>query len=658
MSAASRRDLLRGGAAMGVWAATGGAAAAPEQLTLGEADFAPVPGEVPAARSAVYDAERPFLFEGLEPRHAFRVVRSLFVPMRDGMRLSTDFYVPLGAKPPLPVVLSRTPYGKQRPSVEGRLLAEQGFIFAYQDVRGRFESEGEFVANTGQDREDGYDTVSWLARQPWCSGRVGAIGSSYLGETAAKLAATRHPNHACSILMFDGAYGQGGSYNGAFMQGGAAMLRALFEWARDAVPKISYGPPTWIDRQAWFRSAAVQAYASQPVNAPKVDAGEAVRALPVAGLVARSGGPSSEFEAMVRANAEPGGAYFKSQRFLTEADSFSTPTLHLSGNEEVGGSGPRCFSLFRRRAVNAAARDHQHLIFAASPHSGHRLASAHTVRGVRDFGDTRFPYFKIFVDWFDHWLRGGVTGVEAWPKAQWFVTGRNKWEAGDSYPPADVRPLYLHLQAGEGRRGGLSTAAPPPGDAMRYRYDPLDPTPSEPPATHTDMIGVAFADRAPLEARADLLVFTSPPLTRALDIAGPVTVALAVSSDSPDTDFVAVLHEVDARGRAIFVTHGITRMRWLEGFDRARPMTPGEVYRIELDLWFANLAFQPGSRVRLHVASAHFPFFDRNLNTGDDNGTTTAARVATNSVHLGPSSFLTLPARGGTEAAGLFAGST
>ena len=189
-------------------------------------DFAPGPDDAIPDRSAAFDEERPFLFEGLEPRFATRVVRSVFVPMRDGAGLSTDFHLPLGAALPLPVVLVRTPYDKREsnPALQ-HIFPEQGFVLAVQDVRGRHESEGEFLACTGQDREDGWDTVSWLAAQPWCNGRVGAMGSSYVGETTGKLAATGHPNYAASILLFDGAYAEYCIYNGAFFQQGVTMLR-------------------------------------------------------------------------------------------------------------------------------------------------------------------------------------------------------------------------------------------------------------------------------------------------------------------------------------------------------------------------------------------------------------------------------------------------
>jgi putative CocE/NonD family hydrolase len=617
---------------------------------ISAADFALRGEDKIAPRSAMYDEARAFLFEGLEPRFATRVIRSCFIPMRDGVRLSTDFHIPLGATLPLPVILARTPYDKRRASgsTPGTLFAEQGFIYAVQDVRGRCESEGRFVACTGQDREDGYDTVAWLAAQPWCNGRIGAIGSSYVGETAAKLAAMRHPAHRASIIMFDGAYAAGPAYNGAFMQAGAAMLRSLFEWFRDLVPAISYGPPAGIDRQAWFRSAASQAYSTQPVAQPPIDLDATLRTLPVADMLDRTGAAPSEFAAMMRANDRPKSRYWAEQRFLDARDRFEAPALHLTGNEDQGGSGPRLFNLMRTNAASPRARDNQHLIFAASPHSGHARSSSHMIRGARDFGDTRFPYFKTFVDWFGHWLRDDPAPPGEWPKARFFVTGRNQWDEASAYPPVDARPLRLWLHGGTGRAGTLHTTAPSEDAPAHYRYDPADPTPSDLPGAGAQLIGVGFADRAPLEARPDLLVYTSPPLGADLEIVGPIAVELSVSSSARDTDFVAVLLEVDAAGRAINITHGITRMRWREGLDRKLLMTPGEIYAARIDLWFANIRIARGNRLRLHIASSHFPFFDRNLNTGDDNYTTTSMKVADNYVHHAPQtpSCLILSARG------------
>jgi predicted acyl esterase len=256
------------------------------------ADFERRASDVVAEQSVGFDPERPFLFEGLKPRFATRVVRSVFMPMRDGVRLSTDFHIPVGAPGPLPVILSRTPYGKRTSSPAlTHLFPEQGFIHAVQDIRGRYESEGEFVACSAIERDDGYDTVSWLAAQPWCNGAVGAIGSSYVGETAAKLAATRHPNHRASIIMFDGAYAGGLNLNGGYLQNGAVMLRMLYAWFRDYVPKISFGPPSHVEREAWFASPCRRVCTRAPMpwkSKPRTSATRAaLQTIPHRGLLFR-----------------------------------------------------------------------------------------------------------------------------------------------------------------------------------------------------------------------------------------------------------------------------------------------------------------------------------------------------------------------------------
>lgn len=608
-------------------------------------DFSPGSGDLPT-RSAAFEAERPFLFDDLSPRFGVRIVRSVQVPMRDGVELSTDFHLPAGAPLPLPVVLIRTPYDKyaSNPALQ-HIFPEQGFVLAIQDARGRYESGGVFVAGTGQDREDGWDMVSWLAAQSWCNGRIGAMGSSYVGETTGKLAATGHPNYHASILLFDGAYADEQVYNGAFCQAGVTMLRGLFEWFRDYVPRVSYGPPVGIDRAQWFRSSASRLYRSQPEQ-PPINLDAALRTLPVAEALDRTGAAPSEFARYMRENADPGSSYWERQGFLTRTDQFATPALHITGNEEVGGSGARCFRLFRENASTQLARDNQYLLFAAAPHSGHPRASEHTTRGLRDFGDTRFPYYRTFVDWFGRWLRDDDAGVEGWPRARFFVTGRNEWETADSYPPVDAEPRRLYL----GPEGTLGLDPPAAGAApSTFIYDPADPTPSDLPGAGSELIGIGFADRSPLSARADVLGYASPPLAEPLEIAGAIEVALHVSSDAPDTDFVAVLLEIDGAGRAINVTHGVVRMRWRAGFDRPRFMEPGETYAVRLDLWFANIRFAAGSRIGLHIASSHFPYFDRNLNTGADNYTTMGTRVASNSVHhdRGHPSFVLLPVRHG-----------
>jgi putative CocE/NonD family hydrolase len=621
-------------------------------MTINEADFrdhAPAPPE----RSARFDEARPFLFEGLRPRFRAKTVRSCFIPMRDGVRLSTDFHIPLGAPLPLPVILVRTPYGtRSNPNALSALLPEQGFVYAVQDVRGRNESEGVFVACTGQDRDDGFDTIEWLSRQDWCNGRIGTIGASYTGETSAKAAATRHPAHRCAVIMYDGSYAAGQTLNGAYLQGGVTLLRMMFQWFREWVPKYSYGPPAHVDREKWFASPYADAYSMQPVALPPVDLEAHLKTLPVFDLVERSGAAPSEFGDMMRRSANPADPYWQAQRFLSAEDRFDVPALYVTGHLERGGSSFDTFNLMRANATERV-RQHQYLMLAPTPHSAYHLCDADTRNGARSLGDTRFPYYAMLRDWFGRWLRDDPVDIDAWPRVRYYELNRNAWRVSDSWPPADVISTLLYLRSG-GRANGSSgdgvlsfQPARAPENDDEFVYDPGNPVPSEPPSTPLDVLGGGYADRSEIERRGDVLVYTSAPLSESLCLAGPVRATLFVSSSATDTDFSVVLTEVDRSGRSINVTHGISRMRYRAGIMAAQLMQPGSVYEISVDLWHAAIEFPAGHRLRVEVTSSHFPFYDRNLNTGGDNYTETEWLSAHNRIHHGPDhpSALVLPVR-------------
>jgi putative CocE/NonD family hydrolase len=613
-------------------------------MRISEECFAVGPADALADRSAKFDPDRPFLFEGLKPRFATRRMRSCFIPMRDGARLSTDFHIPLGAGLPLPVVLVRTPYNKNSPPTAlPAILPEQGIIYAIQDVRGRYESEGEFAACSGVDRLDGYDTVDWIARQTWCNGRVGTLGSSYTGETAAKTAAMRHPAHRCGVIMFDGAYGGGASRNGAYLQGGVSLLRMMFGWFRDYVPKVSFGPPAAIDRELWYSSAFADAYETQPVRQPRV-ADDHLKTLPVFSLLDRTGAAPSDFAEQMRQSANPCGDFFADQGFLTEADRFDTPTVFVTGPLERGGSSFDNFALFKANATSDEVSRRQYLWFTPAAHSGSAACQAEAWVGEWRFGDTRFPYYANLLAWFAHWLRGDPMDWDAWPRVRFFLGGRNSWLGAPDWPPANARERTVYLRSA-GRLSLTPPAAEPP-DA--FRYDPSDPTPSEPPGTPVDMLGGGYADRAEIEKRTDVLTFTTEPFAASLAMAGPVRAKLHVSSSAPDTDVVAVLTEVDENDRSINITHGVARLRYRRGLDRPTPIAPEEVCEVDVDLWHVALEIPAGHALRLAISSSYFPVYDRNLNTGGDNFTETVWQVAENRIHhdSGHPSQLILPVLG------------
>ncbi len=274
------------------------------------------------------------------------------------------------------------------------------------------------------------------------------------------------------------------------------------------------------------------------------------------------------------------------------------------------------------------------------PHCASHEVSEKTVVGARPLGDARFDYYRVYEKWFAFWLRGEANKVTAMPKVQYYVMGRNVWKSAKDWPLPNARAtrFYLHSDGGANSlygSGTLSTEKPGKEPADRFVYDPGNPVPSfGGPVCCTKMNEAEGAyDQRPVEARDDVLVYTSEVLTEGIEVTGPLKLVLYVSSSARDTDFTAKLIDVYPDGRAFNLQEGILRARYRDGFDRTVWMEPGEVYRLEIDLQATSNYFAPGHRIRLEVSSSNFPRFDRNLNTGGNNYDETRWQVARNVVH-------------------------
>jgi putative CocE/NonD family hydrolase len=266
-----------------------------------------------------------------------------------------------------------------------------------------------------------------------------------------------------------------------------------------------------------------------------------------------------------------------------------------------------------------------------------------TVVGELDFGDARHDYWGMYLKWFDHWLKGADNGVTSMPKVQLFVMGRNQWRGEHEWPLARTRftPWYLHSRGRANSRNGdgtLSALAPRSEPADSFVYDPAAPVPTiggsvcAACARGRNLVD-GPAEQREVEIRSDVLVYTSAPLERGVEVTGPLNVVLYVSSSARDTDFTAKLVDVHPDGRAYNIQEGIQRMRYREGYDRKVWMEPGAVYKVEIDLEATSQYFKPGHRIRVSVSSSSFPRWDRNLNTGGNNYDETEWLVARNVVH-------------------------
>ncbi len=517
-------------------------------------------------------------------------VETVMVPMRDGVLLATDIY-----RDPLitsgPVVLMRTPYNKNGGKVAAERFAEAGYVAVVQDNRGKFASEGTFIPynNEGQ---DGYDAIEWIGKQPWCHGRIGMWGSSYVGATQWQ-AAIEHPPGLTTITptaTFSSFYRN-------LYLGGAVRLSLIAKWASGNSPKPD-GATVTTD---WDRT---------------------LLHLPISEVDDQMGWSVPWLEGMLT-HPSPNG-YWKRLDMTQDITTLQLPVQHVVGyydffsRESVGN-----FVRMQQSAIDVATRKHQQLIVGPWDHGTIGKAKV----GDLDFGPAaELDATSATLEWFDRFLKldPSVTAKPIVP-VRYFVMGENKWHAADAWPPAGYTEtaFYLHSDGKANRRSGsgiLNRNAPvaeEPTDT--FNADPADPVPACPVTDQRPLHAATWApvDQRSIEDRPDVLVYTSEPLTAPLTFAGDGRAELFVSADTPDADWVVKLIDVHPDGAAYNLTVGILRGRFRDSELHSKLQTPGEVYRITVDLGPVAAQIQPGHRLRVDVCGAYFPLFDRNANTAD-----------------------------------------
>ena len=569
------------------------------------------------------------------PKYEVRLQKSLWVAMRDGTRLSTDLYIPKGLDRDLPTVLIRTPYNKKsfrRDASEARFFAGQGYTVAVQDVRGRFESEGIFTLMKHEAR-DGFDMVNWLAAQPWSNGKVGTYGCSYLSEVQMQLAKLRNPHHAAMIPQAGGGVNR---YD-ALIWGGAIELALGFGWMYGNGSKVFLKPPPGAPED--FYSRLGDYFNPAPV-VPDIRFPELWRSLPLVDMMQKAGGPPTDWEDFV--SHEPADPWWDQLGYLKETDRFDVPALLVNSWYDFGvGESLTLFQRFQTNAESARARDNQYIIVSPSTHCASEEVSETTVIGKRPVGDPRLDYWNLYLDWFDHWLRGIDNAVTGMPKLQIYVMGKNKWRAENEWPLTRMQttPYYFHSDGHANSRFGtglLNVNEPSNEPPDRYIYDPDGPVPSVGGplcCTGTPDAPPGSYDQSEVETRNDVLVYSTSALEDGIEVTGPVEVVLHVSSSARDTDFTAKLVDVYPDGTAFMVLEGILRARYRNGYAEKAWMKPEGVYEAKIKLGATSNYFPPGHRIRLEISSSSFPRFDRNLNTGGNNYDETDWVVAKNTVH-------------------------
>jgi putative CocE/NonD family hydrolase len=295
-----------------------------------------------------------------------------------------------------------------------------------------------------------------------------------------------------------------------------------------------------------------------------------------------------------------------------------------------------------RRTARGEVANQQWAIIAPVAHCSYTRASENTVVGERSMGDARLDYNELTYGFFDRFLKGEPGGrLDTQPKVTYFTMGANKWQTSDTWPPAGAIPVTLFLSSGGSANtlsgdGALVSAPPAVDKPDAFTYDPAKPVTSyggNVCCTGTAIQAGSF-DQRKMEERPDILVYTTEPFKDGLELSGPITPTLYVSSDAKDTDFTVKVLDVDPEGRAYNLDESIQRMRYRDGYDKPLVwMEPGKVYKVTLQPLTTSNYFAPGHRLRIEVSSSNFPRFDRNLNTGGNNYDETQGVIARNVVH-------------------------
>jgi uncharacterized protein len=564
---------------------------------------------------------------------------TVWVRMRDGVRLATDLYLPPGV--PAPTIAMRTPYGKAHPKFTEMLLAfsQRGYVVVSQDCRGTGESEPESWDYYVYETEDGVDCVEWIAQQPWYDGFIAGVGSSYIAQTQWCMAA--HPRMSTIVPEVSGLglavntaryYMFLNAHSRSVGKGKDKVSVSYDEMERRMLPETLSAGFFNEPLHHPFSEALIARYPQLNVLPRQVAERwlwEHYCALPSAGraeIIKLALGVSyittNDIEALSRVFGNRHGHDAHTMPCVRPAEvcgSLHGPALMITGWYDW--------------ALNDALATWNVLVSASSAQVGVRsrliiTPSAHNVPGYHEAQEShpelqhnhRMPsHIDLLLAWYAAVREGRV---DMWPRVIYYLMGANRWYAASAWPPPESRPLSLYLR----RERELSQAPDPHYATDQYIYDPNEPTPTAGGSIVSYVYSPGSVDVSAVHEREDVLTYTTAPLDEPLDVVGPLALILFASSDALDTDFVARLSDVFPDGRAIQIQSGMLRTRYRSGDGIPELLERGRIYRLEIDMWSTANRFMRGHRLRLDISSSDFPRFDRNANRGGQPGEPVASR--------------------------------
>ena len=556
-----------------------------------------------------------------QPGVEYRVIRERNLPaqMRDGTVLRADVFRP-DAPGRFPVLVTRGPYGKdtyaQNPEHSVYFFSRHGYVVVSQDCRARFDSDGDDYYPPWQDIEDGYDTVEWAARLPWSNGRVGTTGQSYLGATQYMLALNDPlPPHLQVMAPVSASADYHASW--AYHTGGA------MEWGWMVPYAIHKGRNTLQRKGLDHLLAQMDEYVQPGENFAQPLRPEWYRHLPIKDWAERLKDAAPYFADYLRYVDD--SPYWWRISVPRHVEHVGVPMYHVSSWYDIFLEGAlSSFTSIRDRGGTPEARRGQKLLIGPWAHLRPYTVPTSRETGEADFGPEALIRLQDYLlRWFDYWLKDIDTGVTDEPPVHLFVMGENRWRAEQDWPLARAHYTRYYLHSGGSANslrgdGTLSTAPPGEEPSDTYVYDPEEPVPTL--GGSTLIIPHGVYDQRTVEERQDVLVYTSDPLERDVEVTGPVTVKLVASSTARDTDFTAKLVDVHPDGYARNLQDGVIRARYRESASDPTLIRPGHVYDYDIDLWATSNVFLSGHRIRVEISSSNFPRFDRNPNTGSGFG--------------------------------------
>lgn len=547
-----------------------------------------------------------------KPTHEVLVESKVKIAMRDGVNLIADVYRPKEAGN-YPVILQRTPYGRKK-AIEADYYARRGYVFVAQDVRGKFESEGVFEPFVNE-AQDGFDSVEWCGKQSWSNGSVGMIGGSYLGfvQWAAAREGSSYLKCIIPIVSPPDPF-----FNIPYAYGAVFLYPSLW-WASIVKDKEMNAPRPLRNIDKFY---------TLPLN--KVDS-------------AVFGKPIPFFQKWLKNSSN--NSYWDRVNFNSRMKDFKPlPALHISGWFDGDGIGTK----LNYAGMIAAGQQNQRLVYGAWQHA----VNSSTRLAELDFGSqSSYDLDRLYLRWFDHFLKGIENKVEQEPPVEAFLMGRNEWRKFSAWPPqeATMQKWYLHSGGkanGATGDGKLSTNPPTKEPADRYVYDPAKPV--VPHALTNEL--KQGKEPASLDSTQDMLgedrlVYTSEALKQDVVVAGPISAHIQAATSAKDTDWYACVCDVYPNGKSIVLVQGIIRARFRTSFEKPTLVTPNAVNGYDIDLWALGNVFQKGHKIRIMIASSFFPLYDRNLNTGEDIATGTRMVKAKQTLFhdAGRESYLLLP---------------